>query len=139
MKKVEATIHQCTLVEVKNALQAIGVEGMTTAVVRRVDGEARAMTYRGVNRTVDAISCVRVETVVPDDKVETVIDAILRHAHTGTADDGTIIVAEVGRVVRIRTGEIEAAKAKFAGNSPTAMVVPSKPSRWSVPSYQHSW
>ena len=139
MKKVEATIQQHKLVEVKNALQEKGVEGMTITEVHHVGGETRTMTYRGVTRTVDAIPCVRVEAIVSDHKVEAVVEAILQHARTGTAGDGTIVVTEVGRVVRIRTGETEATNTEFARNPLAPVVAPNEQSRWNVPSYQHSW
>ena len=139
MKKVEATIQQGKLVEVKNALQGVGVLAVTITEARQVGGATRTMMYRGVTRTIDAIACVRVETVVSDHKVEAVIDAILQHAHTGTADDGTIVVTEATRVVLVRTGEIAASEPEFTGNSLATMVGPSGQSRWDVPSYQHTW
>jgi nitrogen regulatory protein P-II 1 len=139
MKKVEATIHQHKLAEVKNALQEKGVEGMTITEVHHVGGDTRTMTYRGVTRTVDSIPSFRVEAIVSDHKVEAVIDTILQRARMGTAGDGTIVVSDVGRVIRIRTGETDASDAEITRNSLAAVVVPSEQSRWDVPSYQHSW
>ena len=139
MKEVEATIQQHKLDAVKNALQVNGVEGLTITEVHHVGGATRTMTYRGVTRTVDVMPFVRVEAIVADRNVEAVIDAILQQAQTGTAGDGTIAVSDVNRVIRIRTGETDAADAEVARNQVGAVGVPSQQSRWDVPSYQHSW
>jgi nitrogen regulatory protein P-II 1 len=139
MKKVEATIQQHKLAEVKDALQEKGVDGLTVTGGHYVGGESRTMTYRGVTRTVDAIPCVRVEVIVSDQNVNAVIDALLQHARTGTAGDGRIVVSSVASVIRIRTGETETSEAEITHKSLAAAAVPSEQSRWDVPSYQHSW
>jgi nitrogen regulatory protein P-II 1 len=139
VKKVEATIQQHKLAEVKDALHEKGVEGVTVIGGHYVGGETRKMTYRGVSRTRGAIPCVRVEVIVSDHNVNAVIDALLQHARTGTSGDGRIVVSGVASVIRIRTGETETSDAEIIPNQVAAAVVPSEQSRWDVPSYQHSW
>ena len=106
MKKIEAIIRPSRLDEVKDALNSVGVSGMTVAEVKgfgRQNGHKEL--YRGAEYIVDFVPKVKVEAVVQDDLVGQVIDAIERAARTGTLGDGKIFVFEVVEAVRVRTGE----------------------------------
>lgn len=106
MKRIEAIIRPSKLDEVKEALHALDVKGMTVSESKgfgRTGG--RREVYRGSAYVVDFVPKVMVEIVVSDDLVATVIDAIQRSAATGKIGDGKIFVSDVLEVVRIRTGE----------------------------------
>lgn len=106
MKRVEAIIKPFKLDEVKDALAEVGVQGMTVTEVKgfgRTGG--RKEVYRGSAYVVDFVPKVKVEVVVPDEQVASVIDAIQRSAHTGRIGDGKIFVIPIEEAVRIRTGE----------------------------------
>ena len=106
MKKVEAVIKPFKLDEVKDALAEVGVQGMTVTEVKgfgRTGGKKEV--YRGSAYVVDFVPKVKVEVVVPDEQVASVIDAIQRSAHTGRIGDGKIFVTPLAEAVRIRTGE----------------------------------
>jgi nitrogen regulatory protein PII len=107
MKKIEAIIRVSKLEAVKDALVARGVEGMTIAEVygRGID-KGQPITYRGITTT-GAVPRIKLETVVPDEDVEPLIDAIFQAAHTGEVGDGRILVVDVESVMRIRTGEMD--------------------------------
>lgn len=139
MKKVEATIQQSKLVEVKEALRESGVDVLTITTVHRAGGEGHTFTYRGVRRKVDIAPSARIEAIVADRKVDAVIDTIVRHARTGSAADGTIVVSDLDRVVQIRTGEIDGPDNEFGPELRPQVAAARVPSRWDVPSYQHSW
>jgi len=106
MKKIEAIVKPFKLEEVKDALSRVGVHGMT---VDEVNGFGRQRghkeVYRGAEYEVDFVPKVRIEIVVDDDQVDTVIDAIIQSARTGRIGDGKIFVTSVDQAVRIRTGE----------------------------------
>ena len=108
MKKIEAIIKPFKLDDVKEALTEIGVIGMTVMEVRGF-GRQKGHTemYRGTEYAVDFVPKVKVEVVVSDAALQTVIDTILRTAQTGQIGDGKIFVTDVGRAVRIRTGETD--------------------------------
>lgn len=106
MKKVEAIIKPFKLEDVKESLQKIGFEGMTVTDVKGF-GRQKGHTeiYRGSEYTVDFLPKVKVELVVPEDRVEAAVQAIVKAAHTGKIGDGKIFVSQVESAVRIRTGE----------------------------------
>ncbi len=106
MKKIEAVIRPMKIDEVKDALTEIGIVGMTVADVRGY-GRQRGRTekYRGNTYVVNLLPKVKIEIVVPDDKAEEVVEAVLEAAQTGEIGDGKIFVSEVEAAVRIRTGE----------------------------------
>lgn len=106
MKKVEAIIKPFKLDEVKGALTAIGIQGLTVSEVRGF-GRQKGHTehYRGAEYTVDFIPKVKVEVVVPEAKVAEILEAIAKAARTGQIGDGKIFVSSLDEIVRIRTGE----------------------------------
>ncbi|WP_306549691.1 P-II family nitrogen regulator [Desulfobulbus sp.] len=106
MKKIEAIIKPFKLDEVKDALNGIGVKGMTVTEVKGY-GRQKGHTeiYRGAEYVVDFIPKIKLEVIVPDEQVDQVIDTILHVAKTGKIGDGKIFVLPVERVVRVRTGE----------------------------------
>lgn len=110
MKKIEAIIKPFKLDDVREALSGIGITGMTATEVKGF-GRQKGHTelYRGAEYVVDFLPKVRVEVVIPEDRVEVCIDAITDAARTGKIGDGKIFVTEVDRVVRIRTGEVNEA------------------------------
>jgi nitrogen regulatory protein P-II 1 len=106
MKRIEAIIRPSKLDEVKEALAEVGVHGMTVTEVKgfgRTGG--RKEVYRGSAYQVDFVPKVRVDIVMTDDLVHSVLDVIERAAKTGKLGDGKIFVSEIVEVVRIRTGE----------------------------------
>ena len=106
MKKVEAIIRHFKLEDVKNALTEQGVAGMTITEVRGF-GRQKGHTemYRGTEYEVDFVPKIKIEVVVPDAKLQTVLDTIMRAAQTGQVGDGKIFVTDLAEAVRIRTGE----------------------------------
>ena len=106
MKKVEAIIRHFKLEDVKNALTEQGVQGMTITEVRGF-GRQKGHTemYRGTEYAVDFVPKVKVEIVVADQSLQTVVDTILRAAQTGQIGDGKIFVIDLAESIRIRTGE----------------------------------
>jgi len=109
MKKIEAIIQPFKLEEVKEALKAIGVDGLTISEVRghgRQKGHKEI--YRGMEYDVDLLPKVKLETVVPDTRLDEITRAISSAARTGKLGDGKIFVYEVLEAIRIRnddTGE----------------------------------
>src|SRR5579872_5645740 len=106
MKRIEAIIQPHKLDEVKAALHAIGVEGMTISDVRghgRQKGHTE--TYRGREYSVDLLPKIKIEMVLPDNLVDPVIDAIVKTASTGKIGDGKIFVSRIDEVIRIRNQE----------------------------------
>ena len=106
MKKIEAIIRPFKLDDVKIALVNSGIVGMTVSEVRgfgRQKGQVER--YRGSEFTVEFLQKLKVEVVVEDDKVNSVIDAIAEAAKTGEIGDGKIFITSIDSVVRIRTGD----------------------------------
>jgi nitrogen regulatory protein P-II 1 len=106
MKKVEAIIRHFKAEEVKSALTKSGIVGMTITEVRGF-GRQKGHTemYRGAEYKVDFVPKIKVEVVVPDEKLQTVLDAIVNTARTGQVGDGKIFISDLCNAVRIRTGE----------------------------------
>ena len=106
MKLVIAIIKPFKLDEVRDALTAIGVHGMTISEVKGY-GRQKGHTeiYRGAEYAVHFLPKVRIEVAVPDDQADRVIEAITAAAKTGQIGDGKIFVTDLSRAVRIRTGE----------------------------------
>jgi len=108
MKKVEAIIRHFKLEEVKDALNAKNVQGMTVTEVRGFGRQkGHTETYRGAEYAVDFLPKVKIEVVTSDDHAQDVIDAILRSARTGQVGDGKIFVTDLANAIRIRTGETD--------------------------------
>lgn len=106
MKMITAVIKPFKLDEVREALSAIGVQGLTVTEVKgfgRTGGKKEV--YRGSSYVVDFVPKVKIEVVVADEMVNPVIDAIERSARTGRIGDGKIFVIPIEEAVRIRTGE----------------------------------
>ena len=106
MKKIEAIIKPFKLDEVKDALNGIGIKGMTVTEVKGY-GRQKGHTeiYRGAEYVVDFIPKIKIEVVVPDDQVDQVVDTILKVARTGKIGDGKIFILPIEKIVRVRTGE----------------------------------
>lgn len=106
MKKIEAVIKPFKLDEVKEALQEIGVQGMTVLEAKGYGRQkGHSELYRGAEYVVDFLPKIKIELVVADDLVAGAIDAIQNAARTGKIGDGKIFVSDVLDVIRIRTGE----------------------------------
>lgn len=106
MKKIEAIIKPFKLEEVKDALGEIGIEGMTVTEVKGF-GRQKGHTeiYRGSEYTVDFLPKIKIEIVIPDDKLEEAVEAIVKTAKTGKIGDGKVFVSTIDEAVRIRTEE----------------------------------
>ena len=106
MKKIEAIIKPFKLEEVKDALADLGIEGMTVSEVKGF-GRQKGHTeiYRGSEYTVDFLSKIKVEVILPDTLLERAVDAIAKAARTGKIGDGKVFVLPVEDTVRIRTDE----------------------------------
>jgi len=106
MKKIEAIIKPFKLDEVKEALQDVGLQGITVLEAKGF-GRQKGHTelYRGAEYVVDFLPKVKIELVVDDDMAERAVDAILQAAHTGRIGDGKIFITQVEEAIRVRTGE----------------------------------
>ena len=106
MRKVEAVIKPFKLDEVKEALEKIGIQGMTVTEVKGF-GRQKGHTelYRGAEYVVDFLPKIKLEVAVSDDNVDKVVQAIVEAANTGRIGDGKIFVVPLEDVIRIRTGE----------------------------------
>ena len=106
MKKIEAIIQPFRLEPVKEAMHAISVKGMTVTEVKGF-GTQKGLreVYRGMEYQVDFLPKVKIEVITSDDKVQTVVEAIVKNARTGRIGDGKIFIYPVAEVIRIRTGE----------------------------------
>ena len=106
MKKIEAIFKPFKLDEVREALSEIGVSGLTVTEVKGF-GRQKGHTelYRGAEYVVDFLPKVKIDVVVPENLLESAIDAIVKAARTGKIGDGKIFVSSVDQVIRIRTGE----------------------------------
>ena len=106
MKLITAVVKPFKLDDVKDALKAAGVQGITVSEVRGFGRQGgHTETYRGAEYNIDFVPKVRVELVVDESAVDSVIDAVRTAANTGKIGDGKIWVTNVERIIRIRTGE----------------------------------
>jgi nitrogen regulatory protein P-II 1 len=106
MQKIEAIVRHHKVDDVKIALVAAGLHGMTLTEVRGFGRQrGHTETYRGTEYTVDYVPKVKVEVVADDANVDKVLNAILTAARTGQVGDGKIFVSELKEVIRVRTGE----------------------------------
>jgi nitrogen regulatory protein P-II 1 len=106
MQLVTAVVKPHMLDEVKDALKAIGVQGMTVSEVRGFGRQGgHTETYRGSEYTIDFVPKVKVEVLVDAGEADAAVDAIMKSAQTGKIGDGKIWVTDVLRTVRIRTAE----------------------------------
>ena len=110
MKKIEAVIKPFKLDEVKEALQEVGLKGMTVTEVKGF-GRQKGHTelYRGAEYVVDFLPKVKVEAAIKTELLEQAIEAIEKSANTGKIGDGKIFVFDLEKVIRIRTGETDVA------------------------------
>ena len=106
VKKIEAIIKPFKLDEVKEALQEVGLQGITVLEAKGF-GRQKGHTelYRGAEYVIDFLPKVKIEVVVNDDQVEAAIEAIRKAAETGRIGDGKIFVSSIEQAIRIRTGE----------------------------------
>lgn len=106
MKKIEAIIKPFKLEEVKEALDAVGIRGITVSEVKGF-GRQKGHTelYRGAEYVVDFLPKIKLELVLPDDMVEKAVEAIISSAKTGRIGDGKIFILPMDEAIRIRTGE----------------------------------
>jgi nitrogen regulatory protein P-II 1 len=106
MKKIEAIIKPFKLEDVKEALSAVGVEGMTVSEVKGF-GRQKGHTeiYRGSEYTVDFLPKIKMEIVLPDGRVAEAVQVIIKAAKTGKIGDGKVFVSSVENAIRIRTEE----------------------------------
>ena len=110
MRKIEAIIKPFKLDEVREALNEIGVNGLTITEVKGF-GRQKGHTelYRGAEYVVDFLPKVKIETVVAENLVESTIETIITAARTGKIGDGKIFITRVEQVIRVRTGELNEA------------------------------
>ena len=106
MKRIEAIIKPFKLDEVKEALHEVGIKGITVTEAKGF-GRQKGHTelYRGAEYVVDFLPKVKIEIVVPEERLESCVDAIQKAARTGRIGDGKIFVLNVEEAIRIRTGE----------------------------------
>ena len=106
MKKIGAILKPFKLEEVKDALAEVGIEGMTVSEVKGF-GRQKGHTeiYRGSEYTMDFLPKIKIELVVPDDRADNAIAAVIHSAKTGKIGDGKIFVTSIEHAVRIRTDE----------------------------------
>ena len=106
MKKVEAIIKPFKLEEVKDVLTGLGIEGMTVTEVKGF-GRQKGHTelYRGSEYTVDFLPKIKLEIVLADHQVDSIVQAIIKSARTGKIGDGKIFISTISEAHRIRTGE----------------------------------
>jgi nitrogen regulatory protein P-II 1 len=106
MKKIEAIIKPFKLDEVKEALQELGLQGMTVVEAKGF-GRQKGQTelYRGAEYVVDFLPKIKIEVVVDDDQLTAAVEAVQNAARTGRIGDGKIFISDIIEVVRIRTGE----------------------------------
>lgn len=106
MKKIEAILKPFRLDDVKDALHAIGIQGMTVTEVKGFGRQkGHNELYRGAEYVVDFVPKIKIELVVEDHQVEPAVDAITTAARSGKIGDGKIFVSPIEDVIRIRTGE----------------------------------
>ena len=109
MKMITAVIKPFKLDDVREALSGVGVQGITVTEVKGF-GRQKGHTelYRGAEYVVDFLPKIKIETVITDDRLEAVLEALQQAAATGKLGDGKIFVSSVDQVIRIRTGELDA-------------------------------
>ncbi|WP_395769791.1 P-II family nitrogen regulator [Arenimonas sp.] len=109
MKLITAIIRPFKLDEVREALSEAGVSGITVTEVKGF-GRQKGHTelYRGAEYVVDFLPKIKIETVIADDRLEAVLEALQQAAATGKLGDGKIFVSNIEQVIRIRTGELDA-------------------------------
>lgn len=109
MKQITAVVKPFKLDDVKTALEVLGVQGLTVSEVQGF-GRQRGHTevYRGAEYTVDFVPKVKIDVIVPDHDVDTLVNAIVEAARTGKIGDGKVWVTSVETLVRVRTGERDA-------------------------------
>ena len=106
MKKIDAIIKPYKLDDVKDALNEIGIKGMTISEVKGYGRQkGHKEIYRGAEYVVDFVPKIKVEVVVPADMVEKAVEVIRKAANTGKIGDGKIFITPVEMAIRIRTGE----------------------------------
>ncbi len=106
MKKLESIIRPHMLEAVKNALQEVGITGMTITEVKGYGRQkGHTETYRGVEYQIDFVPKVKIEVVLSDALVSAAVEAIMKTAKTGKFGDGKIFLSDVQDAIRIRTGE----------------------------------
>lgn len=106
MKRIEAIIKPFKLDEVKDALNNIGIQGMTITEVKGFGRQkGHAELYRGAEYVVDFIPKIKIDIIVPDHMLSDAIEAIIKAARTGKIGDGKIFVSNIEELVRIRTGQ----------------------------------
>ncbi len=106
MKKIEAIIKPFKLDEVKDALNAIGIQGMTITEVKGFGRQkGHVEVYRGTEYEVNFLPKIKIEVVIPDSIIDEVISTIIEKAKTGNIGDGKIFLSSLEDVIRIRTGE----------------------------------
>ena len=106
MKKIEAIIKPFKLDEVKEALQEVGLQGITVTEAKGFGRQkGHTETYRGSEYKVEFLPKIKIEVALADEMVEAAVDAILKTAKTGKFGDGKVFVSALDQVVRIRTGE----------------------------------
>lgn len=106
MKKIESIIRPHLLDAVKNALQEIGIMGMTITEVKGFGRQkGHTETYRGSEYKIDFLPKIKIEVVLPDDLMPGAVNAIIKAAQTGKIGDGKVFVSSIEDAIRIRTGE----------------------------------
>ncbi len=108
MKKIEAIIKPFKLDNVKDALNSIGIKGMTVSEVKGY-GRQKGHTeiYRGAEYVIDFLPKIKIEIIIDADQADMVVDTIIEAARTGKIGDGKIFVMPVEKVIRVRTGEVD--------------------------------
>ena len=110
MKKIDAIIKPFKLDDVREALAEVGITGMTVTEVKGFGRQkGHAELYRGAEYSVNFLPKVKIDVAIADDQLDEVIDVVTKAAYTGKIGDGKIFVAELQRVIRIRTGEADEA------------------------------
>lgn len=108
MKRIEAVIKPYKLEDVKDALDEIGVRGLTVFALNACDHNiGPSLVYRSTERHRDFIAKVYLELIAEDKDVDTIVSSILESARSDELDEGKIIISDVDRVIRIRTGEAD--------------------------------
>ncbi len=108
MKKIEAVIKPFKLEDVKDALAEMGITGMTVSEVKGYGRQkGHSELYRGAEYVVDFLPKVKMEMVVDDEQVDSVVETVVEAARTGKIGDGKIFVSDIDRIIRIRTGETD--------------------------------